>query len=312
MTDNILNTVIIGSGPAGCTAAIYTARANLKPVLIAGPEPGGQLVTTPEIGNWPGASNNPAGFDLMKQLQDHAKALGTEFISDKVVEVSLKNDIKTIKLGSGKELKTRSVIIATGARARYLGLPSEEIYKGKGVSACATCDGFFFRQKAVAVVGGGSAAFVEALFLTNMCSKVYLVHRREGFRAEQVLIDQFKEKIAAGKAEFVLNATVSEVEGDGNVVTGLKLNQKGEETRIAVDGVFMAIGHDPATELFSELERDAQGYIVTGHKTETGTSIEGVYAAGDCADKVYRQAITSAGQGCKAALDVEHYLMQNS
>lgn len=312
MTDSIHNTVIIGSGPAGCTAAIYSARANLKPVLITGPEPGGQLVTTPEIGNWPGAADNPAGFDLMKQLQDHAKALGTEIISDKVVEVSLKDAVKTIKLGSGKELKTRSVIIATGARARYLGLPSEELYKGKGVSACATCDGFFFRHKTVAVVGGGSAAFVEALFLTNMCSKVYLIHRREGFRAEQILIDQFKEKIAAGKAEFVLNATVSEVEGNGSIVTGLKLNQLGTETKLAVDGVFMAIGHDPATELFSDLQRDEQGYIITGYKTETGTSVDGVYAAGDCADKVYRQAITSAGQGCKAALDVEHYLMKNS
>lgn len=310
---DILNVVIIGSGPAGCAAAVYTARANLNPVLVAGLDVGGQLITTPEIGNWPGAFNNPAGAELMENLQRHAKELGTEFIYEEVVSVSLKDDIKTLTLSSGKVLKTKTVIIATGAKARYLGLESEEQYKGHGVSACATCDGFFFRKKEVAVIGGGSAAFVEAMFLASICKKVYLVHRREGFRAEQVLVDKLKALEAEGKIEFVLNATVDDIVGDGNNVTGLKLDIKGQKREISLQGIFVAIGHAPATDLFKdELKLDKDGYIeLSGEDNRaTATSVKGVFAAGDCADKVYRQAITSAGTGCQAALDVEHYLMQ--
>ena len=310
MSDEILNVVIIGSGPAGCTAAIYAARASLSPVLVAGPEIGGQLITTPEIGNWPGAHTNPAGIDLMQQLQEHAKALDTRFIYDKVVKASLKGDIKELTLGNGDVLKCKTVIIATGAQARYLGLESESQYKGKGVSACATCDGFFFRKKDVAVVGGGSSAFVEALFLTQFCNKVYLVHRREGFRAEQVLVNKMRDLEQQGKVEFVLNATVDDIEGDGNTVTGLKVDIKGEKRTIALQGIFVAIGHSPETSLFKdELELDSEGFIEVNKGTATQTSIPGVFAAGDCADKIYRQAITSAGSGCQAALDVEHYLM---
>ncbi|MBO5566685.1 MAG: thioredoxin-disulfide reductase [Succinivibrio sp.] len=308
MIKDINDTVIIGSGPAGCTAAIYAARANLNPVLIAGPEPGGQLTTTPEIGNWPGASDNPNGFDLMQTLQNHAKSLGTEFISDIVKETSLKGDVKELTLNSGKVIKARTVIIATGAAAKYLGIESEQQYKGKGVSACATCDGFFFRNKDVAVIGGGSAAFVEALYLSNICSKVYLVHRREGFRAEQIMIDRLREKEKEGKVEFVLNATVDSIDGDGSVVTGITLNQQGRKVSLNLSGVFVSIGHAPATSVFADLEKDAQGYITVGHGTETQTSVKGVYAAGDCCDHEYRQAITSAGQGCKAALDAERYI----
>lgn len=249
----------------------------------------------------------------MENLQRHAKELGTEFIYEEVVSVSLKDDIKTLTLSSGKVLKTKTVIIATGAKARYLGLESEEQYKGHGVSACATCDGFFFRKKEVAVIGGGSAAFVEAMFLASICKKVYLVHRREGFRAEQVLVDKLKALEAEGKIEFVLNATVDDIVGDGNNVTGLKLDIKGQKREISLQGIFVAIGHAPATDLFKdELKLDKDGYIeLSGEDNRaTATSVKGVFAAGDCADKVYRQAITSAGTGCQAALDVEHYLMQ--
>lgn len=308
MSEQIHNVVIVGSGPAGCTAAIYAARAGLSPVLVEGMEPGGQLTTTPEIGNWPGAFEMPSGFDLMQKLQQHARDLGTVFISDKVEKSSLKGKVKSLTLSSGQELKSRTVIICTGAAARYLGLPSEEQYKGKGVSACATCDGFFFRNKTVAVIGGGSAAFVEAVYLCGLCSKVYLVHRREGFRSEQVLVDKFKQFAQSGKAQFVLNATVDEIKGDGNKVTALRLKVPEGIKELEVDGVFVAIGHNPATEVFSELQCDEGGYLKTGFGPETATSLEGVFAAGDCADHVYRQAITSAGQGCKAALDVEHYL----
>ncbi len=310
MTDELLNTVIIGSGPAGCAAGVYTSRANLKPVLITGDNPGGQLVTTPEIENYPGAMGSPSGFDLMEKLQQHAKSLGTEFISDKVVKAELKGPVKTLTLGSGRMLKTRTVIIATGAAPRYLGVPGEDQYKGKGVSACATCDGFFFRGKEVAVVGGGSAAFVEALFLTQMCAKVYLIHRREGFRAEAVLVDKLKAKAAEGKAEFVLNAIVQEVKGDGERLTGLVLKQQGEVKELPVSGVFAAIGHLPQTELFKdEIELDKDGFIVIGKGSAQATSEPGVFAAGDCSDRIYRQAITSAGSGCKAALDAEHFLL---
>ncbi len=311
MSQDIHNVVIIGSGPAGYTAAVYTARANLNPVLITGPEIGGQLTTTPEIGNWPGAFDNPSGFDLMENLKKHAEALNTKLIHDKVVAVSLNQDIKEVTLANGDVLKTKTVIIATGAQAKYLGLESENAYKGRGVSSCATCDGFFFRKKDVAVIGGGSAAFVEAIFLASICNKVYLVHRREGFRAEQVLIDKINALVEEGKVELVLNAQVDEIKGDGNVVKSLSVNIKDSGIReIELQGVFVAIGHAPATSLFKDqIKLDSDGYIEVNNKRATQTSQEGVFAAGDCADKVYRQAITSAGSGCQAALDVEHYLM---
>lgn len=310
---DILNTVIIGSGPAGCTAAIYACRANLEPVIISGSTPGGQLTITPEIGNWPGAKDNPAGFALMQSLLDHAKQLGTKFISSMVESIDDEGAVKILTLSDGQILKTKTVIIATGAAARYLGLESEEKYKGRGVSACATCDGFFFRGKDVAVIGGGSAAFVEAAFLSKMCNKVYLVHRRESFRAEQVLVDKLHELEKQGKVEFILNANVIEIEGNGEAVTGLKLNAAGAIRHVPLAGVFVAIGHKPATEVFaSVVEIDSDGTIKTGFGAETACSAKGFFAAGDCADKVYRQAITSAGQGCKAALDVEHYLLEQS
>lgn len=309
MTEEILNTVIIGSGPAGCTAGIYTSRANLRPVLITGDTPGGQLITTPEIENWPGATGQVSGFDLMAKLQEHAKALGTVFISDKVVKAELKERVKILTLASGKVLRTLSVIIATGASPRELGVPGEREYRGRGVSYCATCDGFFFRKKEVAVVGGGAAAFVEALFLTQMCSKVYLIHRRETFRAESVLVDKLRQKAAEGKVEFILNAVVTAVNGDGSRVQSLTVEQQGQSFDLPVSGLFAAIGHEPQTELFGQELELCDGYIVTGQDGETGTSLPGVFAAGDCADRVYRQAITSAGQGCKAARDAERYLL---
>lgn len=307
MTDTILNTLIIGSGPAGYTAAIYACRAQLEPVLITGSEVGGQLTTTPEIENWPSRKDNPDGFSLMFEMGEHAKALGTKIVNDEVVKVNFKDKIKEITTKTGTVYKTKTVIICTGAKAKYLGLESESIYKGHGVSACATCDGFFFRNKTVAVVGGGSAAFVEALYLANLCQKVYLIHRRDSFRAEKVLVEKLKNH---PKVEMVLNATVKEVLGDGNVVSGLKLNTQDGDKEIAVNGMFVAIGHEPATAIFKdELELLNDGTIKIGFATATSTSVKGVFAAGDCADNVYRQAITSAGMGCSAALDAERYLM---
>ena len=306
----ILNTVIIGTGPAGFTAAIYACRSGLSPVIVSGPELGGQLTTTPEIANWPGRRDTPDGFTLMQSLQEHAIELGTKMITDTVVAVDFSSDVKELTLASGEVLKTRSVIIATGAKARYLGLESENKYKGHGVSACATCDGFFFRKKDVAVVGGGSAAFVEALYLANICNKVYLIHRREGFRSEKVMVDKLRALEASGKVEFVLNANVKEVLGDGNKVNGVKVDIKGQEREIKLDGLFVAIGHEPSTGIFKDkLELHEDGCIKVGFGSATATSVKGVFAAGDCADRVYRQAITSAGEGCKAALDVEKYLM---
>ena len=309
MTQDVLNTVIIGSGPAGWTAAIYACRSGLSPVLVSGPEPGGQLTTTPEIGNWPGRKDAPDGFSLMQTLQEHAVSLGTKMLSDTVVKVDFSGDIKELTLSSGEVLKSKTVIIATGAKAKYLGIPSEENYKGRGISACATCDGFFFRNKVVAVVGGGSAAFVEALYLTNMCKKVYLIHRREGFRSEKVMVDKLRSMVDSGKVEFILNAQITEFKGDGSKLTGVELDVKGEKKDLALDGVFVAIGHAPATSVFDGQIELEEGYIKTGFGTATSTSAKGVFAAGDCTDRVYRQAITSAGEGCKAALDAEKYLL---
>ncbi len=309
MTQDVLNTVIIGSGPAGWTAAIYACRSGLSPVLVSGPEPGGQLTTTPEIGNWPGRKDAPDGFSLMQTLQEHAVSLGTKMLSDTVVKVDFSEAIKELTLSSGEVLKSKTVIIATGAKAKYLGIPSEENYKGRGISACATCDGFFFRNKVVAVVGGGSAAFVEALYLTNMCKKVYLIHRREGFRSEKVMVDKLRSMVDSGKVEFILNAQITEFKGDGSKLTGVELDVKGEKKDLALDGVFVAIGHAPATSVFEGQIELEEGYIKTGFGTATSTSAKGVFAAGDCTDRVYRQAITSAGEGCKAALDAEKYLL---
>lgn len=309
MTQDVLNTVIIGSGPAGWTSAIYACRSGLSPVLVSGPEPGGQLTTTPEIGNWPGRKDAPDGFSLMQTLQEHAVSLGTKMVSDTVTKVDFSGEIKELTLSSGEVLKTKTVIIATGAKAKYLGLPSEESYKGKGISACATCDGFFFRNKEVAVVGGGSAAFVEALYLTNMCKKVYLIHRREGFRSEKVIVDKLRSMVDSGKVEFILNAQITEFKGDGSKLTGIELDVKGQKKDLALDGVFVAIGHAPATSIFEGQLELEDGYIKTGFGSATATSAKGVFAAGDCADRIYRQAITSAGEGCKAALDVEKYLL---
>lgn len=305
----ILNTLIIGSGPAGYTAAIYACRAQLEPVLVCGSEVGGQLTTTPEIENWPSRSDAPDGFSLMQDMSKHAEKLGTKFIYDEVVKTDFSKDVKEVFLSSGTVLKAKTVIIATGAKARYLGLESETKYKGKGVSACATCDGFFFRGKEVAVVGGGSAAFIEALYLANLCSKVYLIHRRSEFRAEKVLVDRLRKLETEGKVEFVLNANVKEILGDGNLVNGVRVECNGQDRTIPLSGVFMAIGHEPSTKTFKgQIELYEDGTVKTGFTSETSTSVPGVFAAGDCADRVYRQAITSAGQGCKAALDAEKYL----
>lgn len=310
MNQDILNTVIIGSGPAGWTAAIYACRSGLNPVVVSGPEVGGQLTTTPEIGNWPGRTDSPDGFSLMQSLQEHAVSLGTAVKSDTVVKADFSSAIKELTLSSGEVLKTRTVIISTGAKAKYLGLESEEKYKGKGVSACATCDGFFFRNKTVAVVGGGSAAFVEALYLSNIAKKVYLIHRREEFRAEKIMVDKLDALRDSGKVEFVLNAKVNEIIGDGNKVTAVSVEQDGSVRKIELDGVFVAIGHKAATDIFKDqIELYEDGVIKVGFGSTTQTSVKGVFAAGDCADRVYRQAITSAGEGCKAALDSEKYLL---
>ena len=279
--------------------------------MVKGFEEGGQLTTTPEVGNWPGAIGDPSGFDIMQNMIKHVDELKVKTISDVVVETDLQNEIKRLKLSGGEELYTRSVIIATGARARYLGIDSEDKFKGRGISACATCDGMFFRNKTVAVIGGGSVAFIEGLFLSNLCSKVYLIHRREGFRAEQVLVDRVNEKVKEGKMELILNAKVTEYLGDG-LLSGIVLDIKGERRQIDLNGVFVAIGHSPATDIFKgQIDLDEKGYIVTNKcKTPvTGTSCPGVFAAGDCSFPEYHQAIVAAGQGCQAALDAEQYLL---
>lgn len=311
MVEEISKVVIIGSGPAACTAAIYAARAQLDPIMVKGFEEGGQLTTTPEVGNWPGALGDPSGFDIMQNMIKHVEALEVKTISDVVVETDLSGGVKRLKLSGGQELFTRAVIVATGARARYLGIDSEPKFKGKGISACATCDGMFFRNKDVAVIGGGSVAFIEALFLSNLCNKVYLIHRREGFRAEQILVERVNEKVKQGKMELILNAKVTEYLGDG-LLNGIMLDVKGESRKVDLNGVFVAIGHSPATDfLKGQVELDDKGYIVTNKsKTPvTATSVPGVFAAGDCSFPEYHQAVVAAGQGCQAALDAEQYLL---
>ena len=305
--------IILGSGPAGWTAAVYAARANLKPVLITGMEAGGQLMTTSEVDNWPAAVNGIQGPDLMAQMQQHAERFGTEVVDDLVKRADRSARPFTLETDMGETYSCDALIVATGASAMYLGLPSEEAYRGKGVSACATCDGFFYRGKPVAVVGGGNAAVAAALYLANIASSVTLIHRRETFRAEPILVDQLMAQVAAGKVRLELNRTVEEVLGDGKGVTGVRLaGTSGEPAKdVAVDGVFIAIGHRPNTALFEGQLKLAGGYVVTagtGNSAASATSVPGVFAAGDVQDPVYRQAITSAAAGCMAALDVQRFL----
>lgn len=301
--------LIIGSGPAGYTAAIYAARANLKPMLVTGFEPGGQLMITTEVENYPGFAEMIQGPWLMEQMRGQAENVGTELVSDYIQEVDL--SVRPFKAigDSGTVYTGDTLVIATGAKARWLGLDSETKYRGKGVSACATCDGFFFKGKEVAIVGGGNTAVEEALFLTNFCSKVTLIHRRDTLRAEKIMQDRL---FANEKMEFIWDSEVEEVLGDNMGMTGLKLknNKTGQTSEIKAEGLFVAIGHDPATELFKgQLKMDENGYI---HKApdSTATSVPGVYAAGDVSDHVYRQAVTAAGMGCMAALEADRFLAE--
>jgi len=309
--------IILGSGPAGYSAAVYAARANLKPLLITGMQAGGQLTTTTEVDNWPGDVHGLTGPVLMERMKEHAERFETEIVFDHINKVDFSKKPYSLTGDSGV-YTCDALIIATGASARYLGLPSEEAFMGKGVSACATCDGFFYRNKPVAVVGGGNTAVEEALYLANIASTVTLVHRRETFRAEKILIDKLHARVAEGKIILKLNATLDEVLGDNMGVTGARLkNNDGSFDELKVDGVFIAIGHTPNTSLFEGVLDAKDGYLVVQGGREgnaTATNIEGIFAAGDVADHVYRQAITSAGAGCMAALDAERYLdgLQNA
>ncbi len=301
--------LIIGSGPAGYTAAIYTARANLKPLLVAGMQPGGQMTITSDVENFPGFAAPIQGPWLMEQMKEQAEHVGTEMISDIITSVDLNSNPKKAIGDSGDVYLADSVIIATGAQAKWLGLPSEEQYKGKGVSACATCDGFFYRGKEVIVVGGGNSAVEEALFLTNFATKVTVVHRRDSFRAEKIMQDRLFNH---PKINVVWDSALEEVTGDNMGVTGAKIKnlKTGQVTDMKVDGVFVAIGHKPATDLFKgQVTIDADGYIVT-KPDSTETNIPGVFAAGDVKDKIFRQAVTAAGMGCMAALEADRYLAQ--
>ena len=304
--------LILGSGPAGYTAAVYAARANLQPMLITGLAQGGQLMTTTEVDNWPGDVEGLQGPDLMRRMAEHAERFHTEMVFDHIHTVDLHQRPFRLKGDSG-EYSCDALIIATGATAKYLGIASEEKFKGKGVSACATCDGFFFRNQDVAVIGGGNTAVEEALYLANICRKVTLVHRRDKLRAEKILQDKLFEKAAAGKVELVWNHTVDEVLGDDTGVTGLRLvsTADGSKRDITVTGMFVAIGHTPNTGVFEGQLDMRNGYIRIQSGLDgnaTATSVRGVFAAGDVADHVYRQAVTSAGFGCMAALDAEKFL----
>ena len=302
--------IILGSGPAGYSASIYAARAGLNPTLITGFEVGGQLTTTTDVENWPGDYEDLQGPDLMIRMQNHAEKYGVNIVNDQIEKVDLSGEIKTLE-GMNK-YSCKSLIISTGASAKYLGLSSEEKYLGKGVSACATCDGFFYKDEEVAVVGGGNTAAEEALYLTNLCKKVYLIHRRDSLRAEKILQDRIFEKANEGKINLVWNNELKEIKGDGNVVTHLNLSNYDD---IQVKGVFIAIGHNPNTEIFKDQIDMNDGYIIinTGLSGNvTGTSVPGVFAAGDVADSVYRQAITSAGFGCTAALDAQKFIEENN
>ena len=304
--------LILGSGPAGWTAAVYAARANLKPVLITGLQQGGQLMTTTEVDNWPGDAHGLMGPDLMTRMQAHAERFDTEVIFDHIHSVDLAQRPFRL-IGDNGEYTADALVIATGATAKYLGLESEELFKGRGVSACATCDGFFYRDQDVVVVGGGNTAVEEALYLSNIARKVYLVHRRDTLRAEKIMQDKLFAKVQAGKIELVWHHAVDEVLGNEAGVTGVRVKSvlDGSTRDITVHGLFVAIGHTPNTSLFEGQLSMKNGYITirTGLEGEaTTTSVPGVFAAGDVADQVYRQAITSAGFGCMAALDAERFL----
>ena len=305
--------LILGSGPAGYTAALYAARANLKPVLLTGLEMGGQLSTTTDVDNWPGDVEGLQGPALMARMKAHVERFGTEIIHDHIIEAKLQQKPFELIADSGKIYTCDALIIATGASAQYLGLASEKAFMGKGVSACATCDGFFYRNKAVAVIGGGNTAVEEALYLSNIASHVTLIHRRDKLRSEKILIDQLMRKVESGKIQILWNHTCQEILGDASGVTGLQLQHTLDSSaqKISVDGVFIAIGHKPNTDLFKDPLAMQNGYLTVHSGTQgnaTATNIPGVFAAGDVADHVYRQAISAAGTGCMAALDAERYL----
>ncbi|MGC4060336.1 MAG: thioredoxin-disulfide reductase [Aquabacterium sp.] len=310
------NVLILGSGPAGYSAAIYAARANLKPTLVTGMAQGGQLMTTTEVDNWPADVHGVQGPELMQRFLEHAERFNTSMVYDHINEVDLSKRPFTLKGDSGT-YTTDALIIATGASAKYLGLPSEEAFMGRGVSGCATCDGFFYRDQEVCVVGGGNTAVEEALYLSNIASKVHLIHRRDKFRAEAILIDKVYEKVSAGKIELHLFHTLDEVLGDQSGVTGVRLKHVSDDTTkdITLKGCFIAIGHQPNTDIFKGQLEMKDGYILTkggSNGFATQTSVPGVFAAGDVQDHVYRQAITSAGTGCMAALDAQRFLEQSA
>ena len=302
--------IIIGSGPAGYTSAVYAARANLKPTLITGLEVGGQLTTTTEVENWPGDFEDLQGPDLMIRMQKHAEKYNVNIVNDYVKDVDFSGS-PLILNGEKTSYSAQAIIIATGASAKYLGLESEKQFLGRGVSACATCDGFFYKDQEVAVVGGGNTAVEEALYLSNICSKVHLIHRRDEFRAEKILQDRLYKKVDEGKISLILNTNLDEVTGE-DFVTGINIKHNdGQVTSLALSGVFIAIGHKPNTDIFENHLEMTDGYIVTKsgfNSGATSTSVPGVFAAGDVADYTYRQAITSAGFGCMAALDAEVFL----
>lgn len=304
--------IILGSGPAGYTAAVYAARAGLKPTLITGMAQGGQLMTTTEVDNWPADVNGVQGPELMQRFLEHAERFGTNMIFDHINQVDLQHRPFTL-IGDMGSYSCDALIIATGASAKYLGLPSEETFAGRGVSACATCDGFFYKDQDIAVVGGGNTAIEEALYLANIARTVTLIHRRDNFRAEKIMIDRLLERVKEGKIILKLNATVDEILGDDKGVNSVRINYADNESEIlAVTGIFIAIGHQPNTGIFKgQLDMDATGYLITkgGNDGNVGaTNIPGVFAAGDVKDHIYRQAITSAASGCQAALDADHYL----
>ncbi|MFY9510952.1 MAG: thioredoxin-disulfide reductase [Rubrivivax sp.] len=308
--------LILGSGPAGYTAAIYAARANLEPLLITGIAQGGQLMTTTDVDNWPADVAGVMGPDLMQRFQQHAERFNTKIVFDHIHTVDFSKRPFTLKGDSGS-YTCDALVIATGASAKYLGLPSEEAFMGRGVSGCATCDGFFYREQEVCVVGGGNTAVEEALYLSNIASKVHLVHRRDKFRAEAILIDKLHAKVAAGKMQLHLWNTLDEVLGDAKGVNGVRLKstQDGSTRQVAVQGCFIAIGHQPNTDIFKGQLEMKDGYIITQsglNGMATMTSVPGVFAAGDVQDHVYRQAITSAGTGCMAALDAQRFLEQQA
>lgn len=310
MTDKKEKVIIVGSGAAGLTAAIYAARANLEPLVIEGIQPGGQLTITTDVENYPGYADVVQGPWMMEQMRLQAKKVGARIINDIVTSVEFKNNKKLLKLDSNKTLETETVIIATGAQAKWLGLESENEFNGRGVSACATCDGFFYRNKEVAVIGGGNTAVEEALYLSNICSKVTLIHRRDELRSEKILQKRLFEK---ENVKIIWNNVVDEIKGNESGVNSLKLSSTiSKETEIInVEGVFVAIGHSPSTEAFrGAIDMDDEGYIIAQKPGTSLTNIDGVFAAGDCVDKIYRQAVTAAGMGCMAALDAEKWLQK--